>query len=100
MAERQSSGLIPKSILIDLLGGDYGAYGLQRERLRRIYSNRHGQNKQPLPPTVSLSGSPGVSLPIIAVAGKKQNNVIQTNGRRPSSGKVSTLRNVAGDPQA
>jgi hypothetical protein len=96
MTERESSGLTSKSLLLDLLGGDYGAYGLQRERLRRIYSNRLGTNKQPLPPTVSLSGPPGVAL----VAENNQNNVARgpsyrRNGCKDSTGKVSTLQNIA-----
>jgi hypothetical protein len=98
MAERQNSGLTSKSLLIDLLGGDYRAYGLQRERLRRIHSSRYGQSKQALAPKASLPGPPGVELPSVAVAAQKQSNVKQTNGRRSTSGKVSTFRNVAGGP--
>lgn len=97
MAEQEGSGLTPKSLLSDLLGGDYQAYGLQRERLRRIYSKRHGQNKLPLPPLVSLAGPPGAALPNVAVAGKKTSNSgvtgpsYQTNGRKDSTGKVRPL---------
>lgn len=96
MAERQNTGTTSKSLLVDLLGGDYEAYSLQRERLRRIYSNRLGQNKQPLPPIVSLSGPRGVALPNVAAAGKKQPDTTQANGRKVSSGQVSTLPNVTG----
>ncbi|KAF7509583.1 hypothetical protein GJ744_007621 [Endocarpon pusillum] len=87
MAERQDAGTTSKSLLVDLLGGDFEAYGQQRERLRRIYSDRLVQNKQPLPPTVSLSGPPGVALPNIATAGRKQPDMSQPNGRKVSSGK-------------
>ena len=100
MAERQDAGKTSKSLLVDLLGGDFKAYSLQRERLRRIFSDRLGQNKQPLPPIVSLSGPPGVALPNIATAGRKQPNVSPPNGRTVSSGKVSTLPNAAGVAQA
>lgn len=100
MAERQDAGTTSKSLLVDLLGGDFEPYSQQRERLRRIYSDRLGQNKQPLPPTVSLSGPPGVALPNIAAAGSKQPDMSQPNGRKVSSGKVSTLPNAAGVAQA
>lgn len=93
MTEWERSGLTSKSLLVDLLGGDYEAYGLQRERLRRIYVNGKGQNKQPLPPTVSLRGPPGVALPNTTDAVKIQSNV--TNDHKGSMGKVSTLPNTA-----
>ncbi len=99
MTERQITGTRSTSLLFDLLGGNYEAYSLQRERLRMIYSNRLGQNKQPLPPTVSLSGPPGVALPNIASAGRKQPDILQANGRKVSSGKVSTVANVTGIAQ-
>ncbi len=99
MTERQNTGTTSKSLLADLLGGDYEAYSLQRERLRAIYSNRLSQNKQPLPPTVSLSGHPGIALPNVATAGRKQPDISQANGHKVSSGKVSTVTNVTGVAQ-
>jgi non-canonical poly(A) RNA polymerase PAPD5/7 len=96
MTRREQSGQESSSLMSDLIGGDYDAYALQRERLRRIYSNKFARGNQPLPPTVSLSGPPGVALPNATAAGKKQSNVVkgprnQANGHRRASGKDSTL---------
>jgi hypothetical protein len=123
MGQRQSSGPTSGSLLIDLLGGDYGAYGLQRERLRRIYSSRYGPSNHTLPPKPTFASPPsvalpkvavaarkesalppkpsfsspaGVALPKVAVAAPKQSNAYQTNGRRTNSGEVSTLQIAAG----
>jgi len=112
MGQRQISGPTSGSLLIDLLGGNYEAYGLQRERLRRIHSSRYGPSNHPLPPKPPLvgppavvlppkpplTGAPGAALPKAAVATQKQSNAYQTNGRRTTSGKVSTLGKAAGVP--
>jgi hypothetical protein len=98
MAERERSGMASKSLLTDLLGGDYEAYAWQRERLQRIHSSRLGQIKQPLPPVASLSGPPGVALRHTTVAGKKQSSGM-TNGRKDSTGKVSGVRNAVDGAQ-
>jgi hypothetical protein len=94
MTERERSRQPTKSLLADLLGGDYEAYAMQRERLRRLYSNRVGTSTQSLPPTGSLSGPLGVALPNAAGTGKQRSNgsrilPSQTNGRKDSSGNVS-----------
>jgi non-canonical poly(A) RNA polymerase PAPD5/7 len=98
MGQRQSSGPNSGSLLIDLLGGDYGVYGQQRERLRQIYSGRYGPSNHPLPPKPILAAPMGTALPKVAVETQKESNGYQPNGRRTSSGKVSTLGNTAGVP--
>ena len=101
----ENCGLTSKSLLIGLLGGNYQAYSLQRERLRRIYEYRLGQNKPPLLPTLSLSGLPRVALSNAAFVDTRPSNVTrgqseQTNGCKDSSGKVSALQSIAGGSQA
>lgn len=105
MQERERYGMTSKSLLIDLIGGDYEAYALQRERLRRLYSDRSGPSKQPLPPTVSLSGRPVVALPNAAASRSKQSDVArgrtnQRNGLENTSGNVSAFPNAFGRPYA
>lgn len=95
MTKQEDSGGTSTSLLVDLLGGNYEAYGLQRERLRRIYSGRFSQNMQPLPSMVSLSVPPGVALPHIAAAGRNGSNLDrappnQPDGSKAVSGEVST----------
>jgi hypothetical protein len=100
MAEREQSGLTSKSLLFDLLGGEYQAYDLQRQRLHKIHTTRFGQSKQPGRSTVSRSGPLGVALANVAGGGHEPSNMTggrssQTNGRSHSSNNVSTLPNVA-----
>lgn len=105
MNERDNSRSTSKSLLTDLLGGDFEAYSRQRERLRTIYRERFAQNKGPQPPVTSFLGPPGVGLPNTAVENTLQSNNMAggsshlTNGAKSSStGEVRTLREVACSP--
>lgn len=102
MIERENSGSSSKSLLIDLLGGDFNAYSRQRERIRTIYRGKFAQNKGPQALVTSILGPPGVNLINTLVERTLQSNNMAggsshvTNGAKTSStGEVRTLREVA-----